>query len=692
MTNLSPWLQRTIVCTIFIVSALGMSAQRFTWLRSGIGPSFNEVHSLGIAPNGDLHLMGTFSDSITFGSTTANVFGNYDVFTARYNSRGQVMAVDNHGGFDVDEGVSVVVDNKGNYYFSGAFATEALIGGQLIETLGESMDMFVAKFDKGGVFQWVRVFGSDTYDESAPALAVDSLGAIYIAGGIGGTGTFGSRTYTSTGKLDAFIAKMSANGDFIWVQGSGNSENDMGLTVSVSPNGDRIYTTGTFIGMVNFQVTTIESFNSRADFFVRALNASGTTLWVKRIGYSGVDRYIASTTTTDGKLVLTGAFSETTTFDTQTLTTNGEFGSDFFICRIAKDGTIELLKGYGGTFDDVGLAVCTDPKGAIFVGGYFDSTTDVSGTIAYSYGGRDAFVARFYPNGTLEWYRTMGGPYDDEVRGVVVDSKNVPYITGVFDTHAWFDDEKLMGMRFSDIFVAALDCGPNTKILPANKSMSICEGQDTLIVARFGYPNYQWFVNGVADASVASYNFPTAKLTVGTHRVFCRVTGHDDCIKPTDTVTVVVREGVPMPTITRATDALTCNLSGYTYQWFLEGQPIAGANKQSVTISGNGLYRIKVTDSTGCNRISEPFLVGETSVSEVFAGHVAVYPNPTTGLLSIVGANGIEIVITNMLGQEIARRLVTSDLEHINITSASGSYAVTLRRADAVRTILITKQ
>ncbi|MBK9184700.1 MAG: hypothetical protein IPM83_16805 [Ignavibacteria bacterium] len=113
----------------------------------------------------------------------------------------------------------------------------------------------------------------------------------------------------------------------------------MGTAISVSPNGDRIYASGTFIGQVNFGgIVTIESFVNKADFYVRAFDANGSTRWVKRIGYSGTDRYISSTTQTDGKLVLTGAMSQTTTFDTQTLTANGENASDFFLCRMSKDG------------------------------------------------------------------------------------------------------------------------------------------------------------------------------------------------------------------------------------------------------------------------------------------------------------------------------------------------------------------
>ncbi|HLP27824.1 MAG TPA: T9SS type A sorting domain-containing protein [Candidatus Didemnitutus sp.] len=678
-----------------VVCSIGAHAQRWNWVVPATGPSFDEVWSMGIAPGGDLHLVGTFSDSMNFSGQVVSAYGNYDIFTARYNNKGQILAANGHGGFDIDDAQSIVVDKNGNYYFGGSFAVEALIAGELIDALDESStDMFVAKFDKLGSLQWVKVFGSPTYDEGPPFLAVDSLGSVYVAGGVGGRGQFGSKSYQSVGKLDAFVAKMAANGDFVWVQGSGSTENDMGTAISVSPNGDRIYASGTFIGQVNFGGNnTIESFAGMADFFVRAFDANGSTRWVKRIGYSGPDRYISSTTQTDGKLVLTGAMSQTTTFDTQTLTANGENASDIFLCRMSKDGAIELLKNYGGTFEDVGYSVAVDAKNNVFIGGYYDSTTTIGANVEESAGGRDGFAARIMFNGDIDWIRSCGGPYDDEIRAIVIDAKNVPYVTGIFETWAMFEDVKLVGERFIDVFVAALDCGPSTMLKPRKEQLDICEGQDSLIQARFGYPNYEWYVNGTKDPSVVSYTYITGGLTEGTYQVYARVTGFDDCVKNTDTITVVVRKGLPVPTVTRVGDELRCSVDDVMYQWYREGVKINGQTGQTVAINGDGLYRVQIIDSTGCDRWSADFLVGTTSVfSDESGSVVTLYPNPTQGAVTIAGATGAEITVTDMLGRVVVRLQNASEIQHVSIDGANGTYAVTLRNAGKVHTMLVTKQ
>ena len=678
---------------LFALATQTSVAQRWNWVVPAVGPSFDESRSLAMFPSGDLIIGGVFSDSLMFGTQQIKSFGNYDVLTARYNSKGRYIGGLNYGSFDADDAQSVVVDKNGNYYVGGSFSTEASIATELIEALDpSSTDMFIAKFNNIGILQWVKVFGSTTYDEGAPYIAVDSLGAVYVAGGFGGTAEFGTRKAISGGKMDAFVAKMSANGDFIWVQGWGSTENDMATAVSVSPNGDRIYVSGTFIGNVSFGNATYESFANKMDFFVRAFDANGGARWAKRIGYSGDDRIIASTTQTDGKLVLTGAISQTTTFDTQTISANGEFESDFFISRITKDGAIELLKRYGGTFEDAGKAVYTDAKGAIFVTGYYDSTTTVEGFIEEAVGGRDGFVTRIKSNGDVDWYRSFGGQYDDEGRGIVVDSKNVPYITGIFDTRCSFEDIEIEGDGFSDIFIAALDCGPSTVLTPRLAELTICEGQDSLIASRFGYPAYEWFVNGQKDATTG-YRYRTGTLGIGSYKVYCRVTGFDDCIKNTDTITVTVRAGLPIPTISRNGDVLTCSVANMKYQWYREGKAINGQTSQTVNIVGDGNYRVQIMDTTGCDRWSENFVVGTTSVfNDETGAMITLYPNPTVGQFTIAGAEGSEVTVTDMLGRVVTRSASIGATEVLTIDGGVGTYVVTLRQGRATRTLLITKQ
>lgn len=683
-----------LLCAVLAVTCAAPSvAQRYNWLDTITGPSFDEVSGVAIAPNGDVHVVGVFSDSLSVNGMDIKAVGNYDIFTGRFTSKGQVINAGAHGSFDVDEATNIVVDKEGNYYFGGAFVDQAVVAGELVEGLdATTMDMFIAKLDKFGVVQWIKVFGSTTYDEGAPYVAVDSTGNVYVAGGVGGTGQFGTKSYRAVGKLDAFLAKMNPAGDFLWVVGAGSFDNDMAKGVAVSPNGDRVYSYGTFTGQVSFGNATFESYTGKADFFVRAVSATGQPLWAQRLGWSGIDDIIAGHAMSDGRLVLTGSMNQTMYFGTQTLKANGEFGSDLFVARMAKDGAFELLKNYGGTFNDVGRAIYADSKGNMYVGGSFDSTTVIGSFIEDSYGGDDGIIARIMSNGEVDWLKAFGGPYDDKVTAIALDAKNIPVFGGVFDTYMYVDNEKVKGNRFTDAFVAALDCGPSTILRPRVGELKICEGQDTTLEVRFGYPSYEWYVNG-DKLPLTTYKLNTSTLKQGTYKIYCRIKGFDECIKNSDTISITVTPGLALPVVTRNADELTCSVDLVNYQWYREGQPIKGATSRTVKIVGDGFYRVLISDTAGCTRWSDNFLVGTTDVVDLIDGStISVYPNPTTGSVTLQGASGAEILLSDMLGRVVARIESATDMQPLTIDGVAGVYSLTITAAGKNHTMLITKQ
>lgn len=686
------------LCAIVMVLAaisctLTLQAQRITWIKTLGGPSFDMVEQLHVGADGSCNLIGTFSDSLDVGGIILQSIGSYDVFTARFNSKGNVTTAASHGGLDADEGRSIVVDNKGNTYYAGAFIDVAVIAGEQIESIDpSSVDMFVVKISKEGLLQWVKVFGSPTYDEGAPSLAVDSTGNVYVAGGIGGAGLFGTKKYTSAGKLDAFVAKLNASGEVQWVVGAGSADNDQTLHVHVTPNGDRVYAVGNFIGLVNFGSNTIESFANRTDFFVRALNASGQPLWCKRIGSSEPDFQIGANTTADGKLLLTGTMRLTTTFDTKTLKADGENDPDVFVAKVNRDGDFELLRRYGSIFEETASCIVADTKGNMFVGGSFDSTTILETFQQESYGASDGFVMRLLSNGDVDWVKTFGGPYEDAVTGVGIDAKGIPYVAGVFETYAFFDDIRYDGEGFDDIFLAALDCGPSTQLRPNTNELKVCEGMDRPIVARLGYPSYEWFVNGNKDPE-PSFTLKTANLKTGTYTIYCRIKGFDECIKNTDTIKVIVTPGLTVPLITRKADELTCSVDLVNYQWYREGKKISGATSRTIKISGDGNYRVLISDTAGCERWSENFLVGTTSVDDLIEGtSIAVYPNPTSGAFTIAGAEGVEVSVRDVMGRIVTFVGSAAPYQTVELEGAAGMYVVTLRSGGESRTVLVQKR
>lgn len=682
-----------LVILTAVVPMLMMAQPRFKWVKTLVGPTFDEVTCLVQGPDGNLHTTGPFSDSLVIDGLKVSSIGNYDIYTARFSKSGNVVDADFFGGYDADDSRSMAVDNKGNIYVCGSFFDQILISGDVFDAIGMSSgDMFLAKYDKTGVLQWAKIYGSEDYDEVAPYVAVDSLGSVYLAGGFGGTGVFGNKTLNSAGSSDAFVCKISALGDVIWARGVGGAELDEAKAVSVSPNGDRIYVTGTFAGSAMFGSTQVISYFNKKDFFVLAYNADGAQQWVKRIGHPENDNFINTSTDAAGALLLTGAMSGATTFDQTTVNANGEFFSDLFIAKMTKAGAFEFIKNFGGPYMDMGLAIAADPRGGMFVAGTFDSSSAYDGNYVTSVGGSDAFIAHFFANGEFEWIRTVGGPYDDEGRGVVVSPDGIPYFAGVFDTQIEFENVGSFDGSFQDGFVAALECGPNTAIQPDVASITICEGQDSTLITRAGYSVYQWRSNGTNINGATRNRFNLGTLPKGEHQISVSITDNFGCALISDTINVTVTEGLPVPTITQAGTALECSVSDVKYQWYREGKAIAGATDRTVIINGDGNYRVYIYNDNGCSRWSDNFLVGSTWVSEIDGAPVTIYPNPFTSEVTLKGAAGIEVIVTDMLGHTVATIQTAQDVQSLNIPGAAGVYVVQLRSAAGAHTMMITKQ
>ncbi len=100
------------------------------------------------------------------------------------------------------------------------------------DTFNTGSDIWVAKFDKFGVRQWIQVLNLSTIEEHAAKVAVDSAGNVYVAGYL--------QTSTDFVNWDAFLAKLSPTGTVLGSHSVGNNfedgKNGMSIDIDVSNN------------------------------------------------------------------------------------------------------------------------------------------------------------------------------------------------------------------------------------------------------------------------------------------------------------------------------------------------------------------------------------------------------------------------------------------------------------------------
>ena len=118
-------------------------------------------------------------------------------------------------------------------------------------------------------------------------------------------------------------------------------------------------------------------------------------------------------------------------------------------------------------------------------------------------------------------------------------------------------------------------------------------------------------------------------------------------------------------TINESGGVLTSSMSGIGYQWYNNGNPIAGANAISYTPSVNGTYTVEVTHASSCTLLSDEFIVNTLSLNSTESLNAILYPNPAKDFVMISGIVGeFDYVILSLDGKRIqaGRTVDTIDL------------------------------
>jgi hypothetical protein len=131
-----------------------------------------------------------------------------------------------------------------------------------------------------------------------------------------------------------------------------------------------------------------------------------------------------------------------------------------------------------------------------------------------------------------------------------------------------------------------------------------CDG-DLVLTA---HPNslvsgYQWYQDGIAIQGASDTVLAVSALSLDSGDYVFRAFSDTSCTTSTFHVETVIE---PPPYLALTVDGLWCPLPG-TYQWYLNGTLIAGANSAYYLPDESGLYTVELTNSQGCSTLSYPF-------------------------------------------------------------------------------------
>jgi len=240
----------------------------------------------------------------------------------------------------------------------------------------------------------------------------------FILAGSSISGKTGNKEEINKGDLDYWIWKMNEKGDLDWQKSFGGSGVDLLQSIKLTSDGGYILagTSDSKKGLDKHDDT-----KGQEDFWIIKLDAKGNQLWQKTIGGTGQEKLQSIILTADGGYLLGGSSSSYKSrknsdgsADLFGKTENTRGNLDYWVVKLKNDGTIEWQKTLGGKYADELKAITVLNNGNYLIGG--TSNSPVSGDKTdVNLGLNDFWLLQLDKTGNVVWQKTLGGDLDDNL-------------------------------------------------------------------------------------------------------------------------------------------------------------------------------------------------------------------------------------------------------------------------------------
>jgi gliding motility-associated-like protein len=565
---------------LFAENILAQDVPRLEWVSQMGGAGYNTGEDIFVDGTGNVYTTGLFWGTVDFdpgaGTFDLTSAGASDIFVTKQNSSGALIWAVRMGGTGNDDGFSITVDVNGSVLTTGHYRNTVDFdpGPGVFNLSAGFYDSFISKLDASGNFVWAVKFGEGSNDQNGYSIATDAAGNVYTTGSYINTVDFDPGTGVfnlGSGCNDAYVSKLSPNGDFIWAKrlgGTACSEEGNSLVVDATGN---VFIAGRFGDTADFDPNA-GTFNLTSagsnDAFICKLDASGNFLWAKQFGGTSSDEPSTMVMDVSGNLIITGQFSGTADFDpgvgVSTLSSNG--GIDVFICKLNNSGDFLWAKSMGGTSGDYGHDIAVDPSGNVYTVGEFRDNVDFdpgAGTFILNGGTVDGFASKLDAGGNFAWAVEIAGSGFDYGYGITVDALENVYTTGSFySANTDFDPtpcSMLLGsLGTGDIFIQKLSIATPLPPLHTITSFTPTTGPigSTVNITGTNFSstpseNLVTFFNNQPSTVTASTT-SSLTVTVPTGTTNGRISVNLNCITVQSATNFIVG-ATPIPTITSFT-------------------------------------------------------------------------------------------------------------------------------------------
>jgi PKD repeat protein len=603
--------------------------------------------------------------------------------------------------------LDMATDPNGNVYVLGQNA-RSLTNVDGHTGISSNDLLSLASWDCEGNFRWTKTFGSASAAFSGIGIGVDTLGGVYLAGGLSSMSSLGYAYFDADTVLGyttktLFFVKYDTSGTFQWLKmpqpdtvtsTTGSLSGILG--VDAAPNGDiflfGIFAPGNFDGnafIVNERKVYVVKYNKDGTFQQLTpmdITVSGTA--VQSYGYATLGGRNAHFVRDHvrGRFYLAGAYNNdfgTLTFGSTSINAIGSPGVPrMYIAAFNSTGTNLWAKQANPQFySDPRYRPAINEQGHIFMSGDAIPGNSFGGyTFTNNLGAHTVpFLIALDTNGNNIW-ATHGNTMAAFPATAVAVSNNEVAVTGYYGhTFVWQHDTLTAPVIPSGIafpYIARFNAATGQLIkMDSIRADSTLSNYPTALTAD---KNNNFYVGGRFGSKLYPGSSTLTKLLGGSYDWFVAKFGTDNC-----------NCDIPQPSFTYTGGG--GNTVNFTYtgstpytgiSWDF-GDSSAPANQANPahTYSAAGSYTVCVTVSNACgsNTNCNTIQAGGSSIGNIpgFA-HISLYPNPATQTITVEKAQaGTIMELYNTLGQRMLHIILMQDKEVIDVSALSaGMYLV----------------
>nr|MCS3813874.1 gliding motility-associated-like protein [Mucilaginibacter sp. X4EP1] len=349
--------------------------------------------------------------------------------------------VDDIGGSGDSKPTGMVVDSQNNIYISGYFSGTVDFDpspGVKNLTSNGGYDIYVAEYKPDGTLIWAESMGGTGLDQ-VNSMSIDKDNNITLIGQFQSPSFDadpgpGVATLQNNGGDDIFVIHLNGSGGFLWAKAIGGPDTDRGQEVS-SDSQDNVITTSIFQSTITVsgnQLTALGGFNG----LIIKYDPSGNLLWAVNIGQTNDTGVFGNRTDSSGNIIVSGAYSGAVNFNPlgSSHVLNSVSLNNPFVAKYSPSGQLIWIAQVTGSLVNNQSVISLDSQNNIYFTGAFNAPLTFNGTATVNpKGSSDVFIAKYLPNGTFQFVKSMGGVgASGYVYQLENDQNNNVYFTGYF--------------------------------------------------------------------------------------------------------------------------------------------------------------------------------------------------------------------------------------------------------------------